>query len=70
VYPRSAAEKHGLSVGDVIRGIDGVPVRSAAVLEARIASKRPGDRIELEVSRARGDDEGRRNVTVALGRKL
>jgi S1-C subfamily serine protease len=51
--------------GDVVTEADGQPIESADELRAIIASKEPGDRLELEVQRD-GETE---SVTVELGRR-
>ena len=62
VYDGQPAAKAGIVVGDVIVGVDGVPVPSAAAFATRLDGLDPGDRIELELV----DSAGPRLVTVTL----
>jgi serine protease Do len=64
VAPGSAAEKAGLKAGDVITGVDGVPVRVAGDVSGRVGLAKPGDKLLLDVWR----DKAAREVRVALGR--
>jgi S1-C subfamily serine protease len=65
VYPGGPAEKSDLAVGDVIIAADDRPVDTAADLSAVIASRKPGDELDLEVI----DTAGPRLVTVAVTRR-
>jgi S1-C subfamily serine protease len=65
VYDGQPAAKAGIVVGDVIVGLDGAPVPSAAAFATRLARLEPGDRIELELV----DSAGPRLVTVTLVRR-
>lgn len=65
VEPGSAAERAGLQPGDVIVAVNGTELRSAFDLRAEIATKRPGERVRLDIVR----DDDRRTVTVELGRR-
>jgi serine protease Do len=49
--PGGPAERAGLKAGDVIRSIDGRPVKSVRQLQKTILLARVGDRISLEVER-------------------
>lgn len=51
VAPDSAASKAGLKPGDAIVGVAGKTVESASDLVMGIASREPGDRVELSVVR-------------------
>ncbi|MDE6321077.1 MAG: Do family serine endopeptidase, partial [Muribaculaceae bacterium] len=51
VNDRSAAMEAGIEVGDVIIAIDGVPTRTTADLQETMATKRPGDNINIEYVR-------------------
>jgi S1-C subfamily serine protease len=62
VYDGQPAAKAGIVVGDVIVGVDGVPVPSAAAFAERLDGLDPGDRVELELV----DSAGPRLVTVTL----
>ncbi len=64
VYP-GPAEKADLAVGDVVIAADDRPVNSAADLSAVIASRDPGDELDLEVL----DTAGPRLVTVAVAKR-
>jgi serine protease Do len=65
VEPGSAAARAGLEPGDVIVAVEGRELRSAYDLRAEIGTKRPGDRVRLEIMR--GDQ--RRTLNVELGRR-
>lgn len=47
----SAAASAGIRKGDVIRSIDGSPVRQASELIAKVGTRRPGDKVELQLLR-------------------
>jgi serine protease Do len=65
VEPRGPAAKAGIERGDIIRKVNGEPVRDSQDLLDKIASRRPGERVELEVFR-----DGRSfQVTVTLGKR-
>lgn len=51
VEPDSPAADAGLARGDVIRSVDGDPVKGSAELAARIQARQPGDVVVLEVER-------------------
>jgi putative serine protease PepD len=57
------AAKAGLQTGDLVTGLDGERVRSAAELSGAVASHQPGDELRLEVNR----NGKTRTVTVTLG---
>jgi two-component system NtrC family sensor kinase len=57
------AERAGVRVGDVLLGIDGEEVLSATQIEARLASRHPGDRVRYALLRA--DERRSLEVTVA-----
>ncbi len=61
--PGSPAEKAGLQAGDVIIAVDGSPVDYVAQLQQRIAFRRPGEKVEVEVARRGGE---RKTLTVKL----
>src|SRR5690554_5625605 len=62
VQSESPAEKAGIEVGDVIRGVDGTAINQAGGLPPIIGNMAPGTRVRLEVFR-----EGRnRNFDVTL----
>ncbi|WP_166828439.1 S1C family serine protease [Thalassoroseus pseudoceratinae] len=51
IYPNSGAERAGLRVGDVVSRVAGKSIRSADALATEIGSHRPGEIIDLEVTR-------------------
>jgi serine protease Do/serine protease DegQ len=53
VQPKSPAEQAGLREGDVISGLNGRPVRSAAELRARLGVVPAGETVELRVQRGK-----------------
>ena len=57
------AAKAGLKVGDVIVGLDGVPIRTATQLISSLAQREPGEKVRIEVIR----DRKRQTFTVELG---
>ncbi|MDJ0945158.1 MAG: Do family serine endopeptidase [Kiloniellales bacterium] len=63
VVPGSPAETAGLEPGDVILGVDGEKVRTAAGLRNEIGLKRIGEEVELEILR-RGK---KRRVILTIG---
>jgi S1-C subfamily serine protease len=65
VYPGGPGAKADLQVGDVITVADDVPIRNANALQRLIASREPGDEVDLEVI----DSRGPRLVTVEVARR-
>jgi serine protease Do len=63
VDPGSPAEKAGLKPGDVVVGVDGLPVEDSNDLSRYIASKAPASVAKLRVMR----DGGEKAVSVTLG---
>jgi S1-C subfamily serine protease len=60
VEPGSAADQAGIRAGDVIMAVDGAPIVDFEGLTARLAGRRPGERLRLAVvreGRAAGDRE-------------
>jgi serine protease Do len=51
VEPGMPAARAGLEPGDVILAVDGEPVADSAVLSRLIASRKPGERVKLELLR-------------------
>ncbi len=62
VYPGGPGAQAKLAVGDVITVADDVPVDSAADLSKLLATRKPGDEVDLELI----DSRGPRLVTVKL----
>ncbi|PNE31497.1 protease [Streptomyces eurocidicus] len=63
VTPGGPGDAAGIRSGDVIKKVDGVPVRSGQELIVKIRSHRPGDRLTLTVER----DGQERAVPLTLG---
>lgn len=63
VTPKGPAAEAGLQKNDVIRKIDGEPVKDNQELLAMIASRKPGETVKLEV--LRGGDTMKINVKLA-----
>jgi serine protease Do len=63
VEAKSAAEKAGLKVNDVIVGVAGKEIANAAGLIETVGAYKPGDTVTLKLRR--GDDE--KEVTATLG---
>lgn len=61
VWPRSPAEAAGLRRGDLITGVEGVPVHDAATLRAAIAAQPVGAVVDVSV--ARGDQRLTPSIT-------
>ncbi len=51
VTPEGAANRAGITRGDVISTVDGIPVEGRGTLEEIIGNKYPGERVELVVKR-------------------
>jgi serine protease Do len=51
VDPQMAAAKAGIKMGDVVIALDGEPIRTATSFMAKLAMKRPGDRVKLDIIR-------------------
>src|SRR3954468_5774047 len=52
VTPGGPADKAGLRQNDVIKGIDGQPVHDPTELSSIIDSKKPGEKIKIDIERA------------------
>jgi Do/DeqQ family serine protease len=63
VLPGSSAEKAGVQVGDIIRGVDGQAVAGANELRNAIGMKRSGATVELDIVR----DGRKRTIKAKLG---
>ncbi|MEI6984960.1 MAG: Do family serine endopeptidase [Rhodospirillaceae bacterium] len=64
ILPGSPAAEGGVRVGDVVVGIDGLPVHGAGDLRNRIGMMAIGSDVSIEVVR----NGARRNLTVRIGR--
>jgi serine protease Do len=64
VVDGAPAGRAGIRKGDVVVALGETPIGGPADLSRRIASRSPGDRVQLTVVR----DGARRTVTVELGR--
>src|SRR3954468_17979391 len=51
VVPGGPAEKAGLRKGDVVKAIDGAPVKDPSDVSSAIAGKKPGDKITVQIER-------------------
>jgi serine protease DegQ len=63
VEPKSAAERAGIAVGDVITAIDGEPIESATALRNRVGLTRAGETIRITLLR----DGRSRDVEAQIG---
>jgi predicted metalloprotease with PDZ domain len=63
VFPDTPAEAAGLLPGDIITGIDGVPINADHPLPDVIAQYKPGDRVTVHFWRAGQEDQAQ--VTLA-----
>ncbi|MEM6336963.1 MAG: Do family serine endopeptidase, partial [Bacteroidota bacterium] len=61
-----AADRAGLEIDDIIVAVDGRELVNSNQLLSMIATRRPGDEVDLEIIR----DERRRTVTVELGTRV
>ena len=65
VHPGGSGEDADLAVGDVIIAADDVPIDSAADLAKLLATRKPGDELDLELI----DSRGPRLATVTLTKR-
>jgi putative serine protease PepD len=63
VTPGGAAARAGIQSGDIITALAGQPTASLAALQSVLAERKPGDRVQAQVSR----DGTESTVTVTLG---
>ncbi len=65
VYADTPASKAGLRPGDLVVALDGAPVKDSGAVVRAIGSKRPGEKVSLEILR----DGRNKQVQVELGRR-
>ncbi|MEZ5730190.1 MAG: Do family serine endopeptidase [Burkholderiaceae bacterium] len=65
VEPDSAAARAGLKAGDVILALDGKPVERTIDLARRVAERKPGSEVRLEIWR----DGSRQEIAAKLGQQ-
>jgi serine protease Do len=65
VFPDTPAAKAGLERGDVVVEVDGQEIDDQTELVAAIGNKRPGEKVELRVVRAKGP----KNLSVTLAER-
>jgi S1-C subfamily serine protease len=58
------AAQAGLRIGDIITGLDGMPVRTAQILDAEISLQSPGSKIRISYLR----DSRQAEATVFVGK--
>lgn len=63
VMPGGGAQKAGIQAGDIIVSVDGQATNSAAALQSVIATHKPGDQVQVQISR----NGTQSTVTVTLG---
>ena len=61
--PGGGAARAGISAGDIITALASQPTTSLAALQSVLATHKPGDRVQAQVSR----DGTTSTVTVTLG---
>lgn len=74
---RSAAKSAGIQKGDIISGINNVPIRNFAELQSQLNRYRPGDKISVEIERGGNkrsfnveltNDEGNTEITTSTNK--
>lgn len=66
VVPGSAAEKAGIESGDIITKIDGKEVNTQNFISEFIRTKKPGDKVNIEVWKDNGDKGETKRVEATL----
>ncbi|MBI2593390.1 trypsin-like peptidase domain-containing protein [Candidatus Daviesbacteria bacterium] len=66
VVPGSAAEKAGIESGDIITKIDGKEVNTQNFISEFIRTKKPGDKVSIEVWKDNGDKGETKRVEATL----
>ena len=51
VVPGGPADKAGLKTGDLIKAIDGQAIKDPTGVSSAIASKKPGDKVTIQIER-------------------
>jgi S1-C subfamily serine protease len=51
IVPGGPAEKAGLRKGDVVKAIDGAAVKDSTDVSSAVATKKPGDKITIQIER-------------------
>ncbi len=64
VYPGGPAAKAGLSNGDVIKQVEGTPIRVGSELGLAVRQRKPGDKVKLLIQRS----DKRMELVVTLGK--
>lgn len=67
VFPGSAAEKAGLSVGDIILEFEGNEISTMSQLKELLSYYAAGEEVEFVIYKAKGNDYVKQKVTVVLG---
>ncbi len=67
VVPKSPAERAGIMAGDRILAFEGTPVHSSEEITSMVRSMRPGDEIDMTVSRGPEIFPARTTLEAALG---
>jgi putative serine protease PepD len=57
------AAQAGLRIGDIITGVDGMPVRTAQILDAEVSLQKPGSKMRISYIR----DSRQAEATVIVG---
>lgn len=65
VHPQSPGVKAGVVEGDVLRALDGQPIKSADDLDAKISKKKAGDTVKIEI----WHEGAKKTISLKLPRK-